>query len=398
MVNFNCGLEGAILRPGDLVKVIDENRSDDKYSGRIIDVTTTGIYLDKNLSLDNKNYLLTVNTPTYFYDTSITELTHASQINEIRRSQIQTYEFNPNISDIKISHEPLVSGVSGDANPILGTKIDFHPNIWNQTFNDIHYNLRDADLTWSIQDTSYSENYYNVISVKEKNNFIYSVEGLEHNKEKYLAIESGITFTPADPFDPASTAAPPNPSDLDLQLEIAKDSSGGNTNTKLIKYTITKPSSLGTTNGYLVYIKEGSDWDDSDMQKDANGVATSVPKDDFLNGSLSVTINPGQTLSSFYFPRYNNTTYYFRIFSQNSIGILSTGYQPSSADHSILVQSHYPIRDVKVHSLRMAGDTSANPAGHKSGWGLATGSDFTFTWDISFANSYITNYPLEYKV
>ena len=394
MVNFKCGLEGSILRPGDLIKVIDENRSETKDGGRLINVTETGILLDKNLHIGNvdKNYLLTLNTPTYYYDTSITDVTHASHIDDIRRSQLQTIEFNPSTSDIIIDHYPVVSGVSGDANPIMGTEINFNSSLW--TFDDINYNLRSGDITWSIQDTDYGENYYSIISIKEDHSFKYSVEGLQHTKEKYLAIESGITFTPSDPFDPTSSAPPPAPKELKLDLETAKDSSGNNTNTKLIKYTITKADVPGTTNSFLVYVKEGSTWSSEDMQKKADGTATTIPKEKFLEGSLSVTVNPGQELSSYYFPHYNDTRYYFRVFSQNAIGILSAGKEDDSEE----VTGHFPIRDIKIHSLRLAGDTSENPSGDKSSFGLASGKDYVFTWDISYANSYITGYPLKYII
>ena len=396
VANFRCGLEGMLIRPGDLVKIVDENRSEEKYNGKISQLFTSGALLDRqlNISSENKSYYLALNTPSYFYDTSITEIDSSVHTNDIRRAHVQSHTFNPTVSDVNITSEIVGSGITGHS---YATKIE-----WPQgTFDTANYDLSE-DATWSIVRVDEGDKLYSVINVKEDDGFIHRVEALEHVPEKYLAIESGITYVPSDPFDPGTITAPPVARDLTLSLDYAQNTDGTTSaSTRLVKYTIHKPVitgtttvSAGSTSSYVVYVKKGSAFVQSDYIQNSDGTYTLLPKIDYRVGSVSITATSNDLIDKFYFPASNNTRYYFKVFSINELGVYSSG----SKDNDILVEDHFPIRDVKIHSLRLSTETSANPAGHKNTFREAGGKDFAFIWNTSYANSFVTNYPLQYRV
>ena len=391
VVNFKCGLEGMMLRPGDLIKIVDENRSEEKYNGKISKLFTSGALLDRDLDIssNNKSYYLSINTPSYFYDTSITEIDSSIHIDDIRRSHIQSHTFNPTVSEINITKEIVNTGISGSN---YATKIE-----WPQsTFDTSNYDLSE-DATWSIVSVDEGDKLYSIVNVKEEtNDFSHRIEALEHVPEKYLAIESGITYTPSDPFDPNTTAVPPTADSLSLSLEYAQNSDGTTSNsTRLVKYVIGKPTpSAGSTSAYVTYVKKGSDFVQSDYIQNSDGSYSILPKNDFLIGSTSITSSSTNFIDKFYFPNSNDTTYYFKVFSINELGIYSSG----SKDGNITVSNHFPIRDVKIHSLRISTDTTSNPAGHKNTFLETSGKDFAFVWNTSYANSFVTNYELQYRI
>lgn len=59
-VEFSIGLADAYLRPGDVIKVQDEDYSELKLSGRVSSASTTSITLDRPITLANSTYTISV--------------------------------------------------------------------------------------------------------------------------------------------------------------------------------------------------------------------------------------------------------------------------------------------------------------------------------------------------
>ena len=114
-VSFQAGLEGAYLRPGDVVTIYDNNRNPLKYSGRTNAVTpltvargtvldenqivpaarstVNSVVLDQSVDLEkNKKYKFSILTPTYDYSNE--NVGNSTELDGVRRTQIQSLAFN----------------------------------------------------------------------------------------------------------------------------------------------------------------------------------------------------------------------------------------------------------------------------------------------------------------
>ncbi len=109
-VSFSAGMDGAYLKPGDIISVYDNFRNPLKYSGRtnivrpLIETAVPGstvknnpaynsIVLDQALNFTaGTKYKLSLLTPTYDYDTVDSNMNDSNNV--IRRSQIQNLIFD----------------------------------------------------------------------------------------------------------------------------------------------------------------------------------------------------------------------------------------------------------------------------------------------------------------
>tara|TARA_Y100000593_G_scaffold749_1_gene1409 strand:- start:22833 stop:27851 length:5019 start_codon:yes stop_codon:yes gene_type:complete len=411
IVQYTTGPEGMLLRPGDIVKIVDENRSITKWGGRVVDVNTTGIFLDENLQLDdNTNYQLTLTTPNYFYDTSLVNITSQEYYPDIRNEHIQTFNFSPSnnlvtVSSEEVGHSELIGG------PTSGTTITYGDG--NVMFSAASGELM-KEATWSITDIN-TQNLYSITSISEEDNIMHKVEAIVHSETKYDYIESGIIYSFV-PSPQTVTEAPPAPQGVELYIRNYP----GSTNTKRLGIKIHPPSDTGTTIGYKIYIKEGDDlglagnWTDADFKE--GGI--SIPKNTYLEQTIyldDLTDGSGRPYT-FYLPPRNNKRYFVRVFAINSVGVMSAAFtdgQDYSGYPGYAITDHFPVKDIKIHSLRLYSEyhpTSSNTesSAQKTYYAEIQDQDFAFVWAADFFGQTVgasaggTNvsvtFPIEYVI
>ena len=388
-ISFQAGPEAMLLKPGDIVSVTDTNRATGKYAGRTTQVSGSGIVLDRVVDIkDNTNYFLSLTTPTHYYDESIVSGLDQSDYADFRRAHIQTFDFNKGTSSANSSPVGITVsnvGISG-ASEVSGTKITHA----SEMFSDSVYDLASGTV-WSIAEIDQkNRNLYSVTSIKENtNDLTFSVEGVLHDTGKYSYIESGIFYSyVASPQGFVATPlGPPHPTVSQQYI----DGSSGQSYTKVIKVTVNENASVGTSSdttiGYKIYIKaqgDSSGWVDADFTE----VGGSVPKSKYLVDTL-YTSDPG-ALEVRYMP-FKNESYYIRVFSINSVGSLSSSY----GEATITITGHEPIKDVRIHSLKLRSDYAwqeAAEAAPSKAYDLNTSAkDAQLQWSVSFLNQDVAN-------
>ena len=396
-ISFKTGPEAMLLQPGDVVRVTDTNRSDEKYAGRTVDAATSSILLDRVISLDSStNYSVTLTTPSYFYDQSIVDIDGQNDFASFRRSHIQTFDFTPSDSNITVS----TVAISGCSEP-SGTKITSSSSMFNAAGKDIV-----ADATWSITKLNEaSNNLYRIISTNESaGDLTYGVEALLHSTGKFGYIESGAFYSFIQ-SPQGYTALPPKASSVTATSTLI----AGARSSFQVNLTV-KPCAgaadscdKGTAVGYRIYAKKGTSWASSELVG-----STSRPKDEHLFNTIylsDTTDGQGNPITT-YLPQTNGT-YIFRVFSINTVGSLSSAFE----DASVVVSGNFPVRDIKIHSLRLSTDYTYNQVpetGHMVGSTkfemvkdyarTVTDKDASFQWDATFLNESSFDLPISYKV
>ena len=406
-ISFTAGTEAMLLKPGDLIKVTDANRATGiaPIGGRAIQVNATGITLDRTISLDSaKNYNLLLTTPTYFYDLSLVSGLDSSHFADFRRSYVQEYKFSPGDSNLVIDQSGL--NPSGKLNNVYvdqmagygisGTRISLGggSNMFSNTDGQIQ-----KDSTWSIvEDNAYTTNSWGIIGIKEEEGFDFTVEALYHNEEKYKFIESGVHYSYVP--SPGNIAdAPPAPT----SVLLSSDWHNGSNFTKHIKIAVTKPTSIGTTVGYRIYIRSIRDWiTASDME----GGAGVVPKEEYLFKTIFVSDFPDSSPDVWtnYIPTHNETNYYVIVIAVNNISMISSAVDGKDANDNeyIYIDDHHPVKDIKIHSLRISSNFSLNNViadePDKEVYSTHSDKDCHVSWDATFLNEASINLPIHYKV
>lgn len=64
VVSFKVGLDGALVRPGQIIKVADPMRAGERRGGRIVSATTTAVTVDQDVMIDPETHTLSVLLPT----------------------------------------------------------------------------------------------------------------------------------------------------------------------------------------------------------------------------------------------------------------------------------------------------------------------------------------------
>jgi hypothetical protein len=192
IINFTAGQEASILRPGDVFGVFDAHRQVRKYAGRTMAITGLGAGLGTKFVLDRTvgeldpqtTYSFKLLTPTYNYDnTEITDL-DSSDIADIRRSHIQSFNFSGLNMTTGNGYSYLT--VTGDINTSGYNITD--SSIWTiDLANGANYNNEVFE--------KYHTNYYRVVKITEKEGNKYDVGGLQYSPEKFSLAESGVAFS-----------------------------------------------------------------------------------------------------------------------------------------------------------------------------------------------------------
>lgn len=188
-VSFRTGLEGSIVRPGDVVTIVDSNRSTSRVGGRLKKLvagtgTSWNFHLDGLLSLtNNRDYKLIINLPDYNYDPSlgISDL-KSTDYAGVRNSHILTFKFTT-------ANMSTVDSTTVISNPDLAVPAQSRLNLGNSPQNLIWSVVSDSN--WDlIADGSYMpEEKYRVLNVKSNADLTYDMSALEYREDKYSLVE-----------------------------------------------------------------------------------------------------------------------------------------------------------------------------------------------------------------
>ena len=143
IVTFRTGLEGAVVRPGDVIKVADPVRGGMRLGGRIAAVTASSITIDQDVPADLV-WRLSVITP-------------GGKVEE--------------------RHVGWVSG------RVLNVTIPFS-------------DMPQVDAIWVLASTIVEPQLFRVVSIAETDPGVHEVTALAHNPSKYNAIEQGLALQP----------------------------------------------------------------------------------------------------------------------------------------------------------------------------------------------------------
>ena len=382
-VNFTAGLEGSLVRPGDVIQISDRNRRGTRYGGRTYQINNPStITLDSSLpDLTTTNlYNFHIVTPTWSYDPTLTSDLVASDISGIRKPHIQTQTFRGNQATTSLGSDDVYRTQISFSSPFSS----FDPLV-----TDNNYSLS-GNLIWMVDSSGANDimyetiDHFRVVNINEKEPHKYNIAAIEYNINKYNQIESGLNFGTQTQID----TVPTGPDTLELTVNPISSTSKTQ-NVKKIHYKFNISNTNNITK-YLVYIKAGTDFG-----------ATDTDGNTYLINVLPAAVTNGD-----YIPPASNR-YFFRVYSATANNTKSTTY----ASNDINVVGIVPIQDIIVSSLRLDAEsevfdsttdptTQTNDPGTRLA-GTYTTSDPTFLWDVGFQNNTLINTNLTgigYKV
>lgn len=173
-ISFKIGIDGLVIRPGDIFNVYDNYRTSQKQGGRILEqISSSGFKLDREVTLQSGiSYNLSVIIPQKTYDAS-GDITSSNQISLIRNSQIDT--------------KPVFTSATGtDIITISGS-------FRNGSFNNI------TGAIWLLNGYSqnsghlYEVKTYKCLNISESENLKFDILGLQYNSGLYALMETGFS-------------------------------------------------------------------------------------------------------------------------------------------------------------------------------------------------------------
>jgi len=322
-VSFTAGLEGLLLRPGDVINISDRNRYARRVGGKVFEIINSGssasVTLDNVTPLSgNTSYNFTLVTPTYNLDQAVIVTGKATTGSKtfvstgesgglsshfasgIRKPHLQSKTFTANPDTISI-----VTGFDGAER----TKI-----VFNSKFDQIDH-IVSGIYPFFISSNSSGDpietKQYRIVSIKEETRSEYAINCMEANNEKYNSVDSGSPYVAPIPL--------PDKPNLQLFSQTLSTLDGISVNS--IKYDISPPDNLLSSHkGYVVFVKSGSIWAASDFSN--NILADTPPLTEYIIDSFS---SEGlETISSRYYVPSDSQNYHFRVYSRNAKGFFST--------------------------------------------------------------------------
>ena len=169
IITFRTGLEGAVVRPGDVIKVADSSRGGLRLGGRISAATTVTVTLDQDPPAGS--WRISVITPAGFVE------------------------------------ERQVGSFSGRT---LGVTSAFSA-------------APQPGAIWVLASSQVEAQLFRVVQVAESEPGIHEVTALAHNPSKYAAIEQGLALQPRDITVLSTTPATPTGLKVSESLYRVKD-------------------------------------------------------------------------------------------------------------------------------------------------------------------------------
>ena len=385
IIEFDAGLEGNYIKPGDVISVYDQYRKNSSYAGRTVELTTGYAILDLPYNFANTYAITGVNvnnsitfnvlTPTYnlnlgtelgdLYATGFSNITSSgvSGLNNsfFRKSQLQSIPiYNPknyltsgsgiysNNIRINFPNSLLTSGYTLSQNAVWSIDVSTvnyltaGMNTESPINNPLHYKYPGYYLESYLN----KPKNYRIINITQKENNIFSVNALEYNAQKYLDIDNAAVLV-NKPIKPNIPTAPNlyltgifrNPTfDFNTGYLNGDGSLGGHYITNQgginsIMYNITPSPSDSTDNLYYVYVQSNTNFT-SLLDSPANALYNILSYQNLRTGMSQLNWSNG------FIPPFLTPTgignYYFKIFAANSIGEFS---QPATGVYNLTAQA-----------------------------------------------------------
>jgi len=405
IVEFQAGLEGSLIRPGDVISIYDQARKNLSYAGRTLELTTGYAVLD--LPYDsintyaltgvnaNNSFIFDVITPTYNLDfgTDLGDLyaTGYSSVNSsgvsglnssfFKRSQIQSIRINNPRNFITSGSGIYTNNIRLNFSSSLGNLTSGYilPQSapWIINIDTTGYLAAGINTKSNINNDAqnlypgyYLESYlnkpqkYKVLNITENDNALFTISALEYNDKKFKDIDN-IGQLVNTPIRPASPTTP----NLILST-IFRDKNGcyytpylndyatygcgspvygdlpystNQNGINSIMYNIIPPANSSNTI-YYTYVKTGTNFD------------STTPLESFVSAisseNLQTGISHNNILNAPIFPPFitplRTGSYFFRVFAQNSIGERS-----SAATGLLILRNQIKAADVEASGINV---------------------------------------------
>ncbi len=423
-VGFNAGLEGAYLRPGDIFRVSDSNRSEYKFGGRLSGIRINDdkgavITLDRYMSFEGmKNVegedmgsgVLSLMAPTYHYDPVTTTIGDSRDIDDIRRSQVLEYTFwtgHALGSDHDDAHGYIsrMSGPSGEFRnglieiTLTGTK--YEADYINTGNYDLGLNASEMGtipLTYTIHDPVGSNpepQLYSALSVREADGGQIEVMGLQYETGKFAEVETDFeSQIPESPFH--SKLPPKKPDQVTVSFRNGQIVYSAKVKQKTEKdeqgKEVTYDDPDHNTSNIFVYQKFEAQGKNPllkenfflDVERNQLGSPNSPKNDNYADHFLQ----PFSTRSSLGVMEDTIAAsktpglYSFAFFSMNYYGEFSEGvFQMVSVDETQVDQS---VQDIEIAGLHNSDDLAvSNTIGGNADVYIQDSTLFTMSWSVN---------------
>lgn len=175
-VSFRVSLEGASVRPGDLIQISDPLRTETRHAGRLRSGSSRSqLVLDQGLALD-ANQTWTI---------SVVDAANGSRI------ETTTLTSLPTVDALGTQNgNTLVTGLGDTLCSALTASVSINPDL---TFEP------QADTVYLVQSATAQARLYRVLSIAEQEPGIFQIQALQYRADKYAAVENNSELV--DPLD-----------------------------------------------------------------------------------------------------------------------------------------------------------------------------------------------------
>jgi len=288
-VTFSTGLEGAAIRPGDIIKVADSHKAGIRYGGRIAaGSTTTTIKLDAPTSVTAaKTYTLSIiNTEEACVQSGVKQSIAALSCSNVSYSTEDTClqssgtcsggtatgseDYDACICITDATWTPTNTWTSPQS-ICLNANVanEWKPFVWVETKNvdtigtteavteitvtSAFTNTPATNLMWILEEIgSVEAQDFRVLMTRESGPNIVEVSALKYHEAKYGLIEEDIAFSPKSTSSLPNPSDPiPSPSNLSINEELYIDSMGNVKNRAEFSWEAPKTAGTATTYPYI---------------------------------------------------------------------------------------------------------------------------------------------------
>ena len=236
-VTFSTGMEGAAIRPGDLIKIADSSKAGVRYGGRIAaGSTTTTVKLDTPTSV----------TAGKTYKLSLINTEEAC----IRSGEKQAETTQEACINAHVDNEwkPYVWVETKNVSTVGTTE-----SVEELTVTSAFENTPTTNYMWILEEIgSVEAQDFRVLMTRESGPNIVEVSALKYHEAKYGYIEEDIAFSSK------STSSLPNPSDpipaptnMSISEELYVDSMGNVKNRATFSWDAPHTAGTSTTYPYI---------------------------------------------------------------------------------------------------------------------------------------------------
>lgn len=246
IVNFSTALQGAFLKPGDVINISDRKRTGLGYSGRVSAATTNSLTLDRNVTFNSgSTYELStlVTAPAAIYSGSPTitingnSYSTGDRIPEAYVYSSGSYTLTTLDTEQKATNAFITAGSTNElqvvwkehtyvqvntiTNPVSSTNsISLASGTFGTTPSvSTIWALKEIDANNEVQEGS--QKLYKILSITQQEPNVYAISAVEHSNEKYSEIEKRyqVGTTPTSVFTEQEPEVIPPPQNLSLTAQ-----------------------------------------------------------------------------------------------------------------------------------------------------------------------------------